>query len=40
VQINPFHPLPHQHLAELYRQQGDAEAAQREAAIVRQLMGK
>jgi tetratricopeptide (TPR) repeat protein len=40
VQINPFHPLPHQHLAELYRQQGDAEAAQREAGVLRQLIGK
>jgi tetratricopeptide (TPR) repeat protein len=40
IQINPFNPLPHQYLVELLRQQGAEESAQREADIVRQLVGK
>ena len=39
IQINPFDPTPHQYLAELYRQTGDMEAAQREARVVRRLIG-
>jgi tetratricopeptide (TPR) repeat protein len=40
IQINPFDPVPHQYLAEQYLQGGDAEAAQREARVVRQLLGR
>ncbi len=40
IQINPFDPMPHQYLAEQYLQVGDAEAAQREARVVRQLLGR
>ena len=40
IQINPFDPMPHQYLAEGYRQTGDAVAAEREARIVRQLLGR
>jgi len=40
IQINPFDPRPHQYLAEGYLQTGDAVAAQREARVVRQLLGK
>ena len=40
IQINPFDPMPHQYLAELYLQSGDAEAAQREARVVKQLLGR
>jgi tetratricopeptide (TPR) repeat protein len=40
IQINPFDPTPHQYLAELYRQTGDTEAAQREARVVRRLIGR
>jgi tetratricopeptide (TPR) repeat protein len=40
IQINPFDPLPHRYLAELYQQAGDTEAAQREARILRELMGR
>jgi tetratricopeptide (TPR) repeat protein len=40
IQINPFDPLPHQFLADAYLQAGDTEAAQREARVVRQLLGR
>jgi tetratricopeptide (TPR) repeat protein len=40
TQINPFDPTPHRYLAELYQQMGDTEAAQREAGVVRQLVGR
>lgn len=40
IQINPFDPAPHQFLAELYRQAGSTEAAEREAHIARQLMAR
>jgi tetratricopeptide (TPR) repeat protein len=40
IEINPFDPMPHQYLAELYLQAGDAEAAQREARVARRLMGR
>ncbi|MGH8066057.1 MAG: tetratricopeptide repeat protein [Candidatus Entotheonellia bacterium] len=38
IQINPFDPLPHRYLAGLYLQAGDAEAAQREDRVARDLM--
>lgn len=40
VQINPFDPMPHRYLTELYQQMGETEAAQREAHIVRRLVGR
>jgi len=40
IQINPFDPLPHQYLAELYRQAGDIAAAQRETHVARSLVGR
>jgi tetratricopeptide (TPR) repeat protein len=40
IQINPFDPLPHHYLAELYRQAGNAEAAEREARVTRRLVEK
>jgi tetratricopeptide (TPR) repeat protein len=38
IQINPFDPLPHRYLEELYRQAGDTEAAQREASVAKRLI--
>jgi tetratricopeptide (TPR) repeat protein len=38
IQINPFDPLPHRYLAELYQQAGDIEAAQREDRVARRLI--
>ncbi|HSF32536.1 MAG TPA: tetratricopeptide repeat protein [Candidatus Tectomicrobia bacterium] len=40
IQINPFDPVPHHYLTELYGQAGDPEAAEREARIARRLMGR
>jgi tetratricopeptide (TPR) repeat protein len=40
IQINPFDPMPHHYLAELYHQAGDTEAAQREARVARRLVGR
>jgi tetratricopeptide (TPR) repeat protein len=40
LQLNPFDPTPHRYLAELYGQAGNTEAAQREARVTRQLMGR
>jgi Flp pilus assembly protein TadD len=38
VQINPFDPLPHRYLAELYQDAGDSEAARREAGVAKKLL--
>jgi tetratricopeptide (TPR) repeat protein len=40
IQINPFDPMPHRYLADLYQEAGDTEAAQREARISRQVVGR
>ena len=40
IQINPFDPMPHQYLAEGYLQAGDAEAAQHETRVMKQLLGR
>jgi tetratricopeptide (TPR) repeat protein len=40
VQINPFDPMPHHYLAELYRLGGDPDAAEREARIARRLRAR
>jgi Tfp pilus assembly protein PilF len=40
IHVNPFDPMPHHYLAELYRQAGNSEAAEREARVGRQLMGR
>lgn len=40
IQINPFDPLPHRYLVELYREAGDTEASERELRVGRRLMGR
>jgi tetratricopeptide (TPR) repeat protein len=40
IQINPFDPTPHYHLAELYRRAGETQAAEREAGIAGRLTGR
>jgi Tfp pilus assembly protein PilF len=37
VQINPFDPAVHMHLAEIYRQLGQAEPAQQEQQLFETL---
>jgi tetratricopeptide (TPR) repeat protein len=40
LQINPFDPMPHRYLAELYEQIGDTEAAKRESRIASRLAAR